>query len=362
MLFLDVVEIVLSTFSRKFFRDTLFHEYLDIAHDPVPNIRLRFVSVLSLARRTLRMPMDTSLLQKLTDATEPLLTRDLDHDVVQATGDVFAELGLFGFGPNESDFHLQIRPDKNSSKAMQSSQESVTDKYLTSYIPEADEKLDKQKEDEEHALLVKEWESDEYRRRDHDLAKRLGEKSRTQSFKGKIEIKKSATIRRKPSVTASPNQNDGRDHGPATGSSKSSAVLPFAGPSRSASLKGASKDSNASLPMSPLTKPRTMSMKSASYSHKADNTLVKSGGNSPKFLHSPRISIGEADSAPVTPVTRVTPRNVSAPPTRHSIGSDKADLINLSISPPSNSDKSSKNTGKLSRPGTLKQPSEESPK
>jgi hypothetical protein len=132
-----------------------------MSHDPVPNIRLRFVSILPLVRKTLRMPQDTNLLQKIADVTEPLLTRDLDSDVVLMAGEVFAELGLFGYRAGADTASGQ----SSHYKAVVSSNESITDKYLAHHIPPPDESLDKQKEEEEHSILVKEWTSEDHRRK-----------------------------------------------------------------------------------------------------------------------------------------------------------------------------------------------------
>lgn len=156
-----MVETIISRFSKKYFRDNILHDYLEMANDPVPNIRLRYVSILPLVQKTLRMPQDTALLQKIADVTEPLLTRDLDNDVVEMTGEVFAELGLFGFRagdePTSRQTHLYNLPyDSN---------DSITDKYLTRHIPPPDDSHDREKEEEEHSILVKEWSSEDHRRK-----------------------------------------------------------------------------------------------------------------------------------------------------------------------------------------------------
>jgi hypothetical protein len=194
MLFFDIVETIISRFSKKYFRDNMFHEYLEMAHDPVPNIRLRFVSILPLIHKTLRMPQDTPLLQKIADVTEPLLTRDLDSDVVERTSEVFAELGLFGFRagvePVSSSRNFQTF-DLNSNDS--------TDKYLTRHIPPPDESYDKKKEEEEHAILVKEWSSEDQRRkRNYFILTVLVERGRN-SLKiiSKESIKRVETSRKK---------------------------------------------------------------------------------------------------------------------------------------------------------------------
>lgn len=156
-----MVETVISRFSKKYFRDNIFHDYLEMANDPVPNIRLRFVSILPLVHKMLRMPQDTPLLQKIADVTEPLLTRDLDSDVVETTGEVFAELGLFGFRAGG----LPISSGRKYQNLKRLSGDSITDIYLTQHIPPPDDSLDKQKEEEEHVILVKEWSSEDHRRK-----------------------------------------------------------------------------------------------------------------------------------------------------------------------------------------------------
>ncbi|KAI8923759.1 armadillo-type protein [Entophlyctis helioformis] len=126
ILFFNICENILRVFSRKFFRDHVFHHYLGLSRDAVPNIRQRFIQLLPLVRRTLRHPampstapsgptasqrgasagqaltsssssqppsMDAQILQKLMDATEPLLTRDADGDVMLAMNHLIATYG-----------------------------------------------------------------------------------------------------------------------------------------------------------------------------------------------------------------------------------------------------------------------------
>ncbi|KAL5036572.1 hypothetical protein BDV3_005775 [Batrachochytrium dendrobatidis] len=93
MMFLDTCESILQVFSRKFFRDHMFHHFLGVLRDPVANIRLRFVQLLPIVRATLRTGVDSLILQKLVDATEPLITRDSDSDIMLAMNQLISKYG-----------------------------------------------------------------------------------------------------------------------------------------------------------------------------------------------------------------------------------------------------------------------------
>lgn len=122
-------------------------------------MRLRYISILPLVRHILRLPADNSLLTKLIDATEPLAVRDQDGDVITAMNQFYSKFGLLHLPtccqPQPvKEFGLEI-----DSKTLKSSNslDSLTDEYLID-IPNWErldiELLDRQKEEEEHKLLL----------------------------------------------------------------------------------------------------------------------------------------------------------------------------------------------------------------
>ena len=314
MLYLDFIEICLGMFSKKYFRDILFHEYLELSHDSVPNIRLRFVSLLPSVRKTLRLPTDNSLLQKLTDALEPLLTRDLDRDVVQATGDVFEELGLFGFGPNEPDSPFTMSRG-TLPQDIKTSLGSLTDKHLNNtFIPEPDESLDKQKEQEEHDLLVKEWTNDEFSKKKYESKKNSTVK-KTDNKKA-IPSSTSSSSKKKGSISITPRESTTTSPAltrSATTASSTPSKSSFSKKSSNTSTKEVTKES-LELKSSPplMNKMRGTLAKSASY---------KPGTITPKLMSSPKVTHSSSTTTNTGNLhfdaKLTSPRNGSAPLARH---------------------------------------------
>eukprot|EP00842_Homolaphlyctis_polyrhiza_P001898 jgi/Hompol1/2709/HPOL_003014-RA len=156
IMFLDICEAILAQFSRKFFRDHIFHHYLGLSRDPVANIRLRFVSMIPMVRRTIRLPMDAALLQKLLDVIDPLLARDSDGDVMSAMSRVLAK-----FGSLEGDGFS----DKAISLIASSMGKSVGTDPFNMFGTEdtggmANEAADRIKEEEESKLLFEQMGTD----------------------------------------------------------------------------------------------------------------------------------------------------------------------------------------------------------
>ena len=208
-IFLEICQVILTTFSKKFFRDHFVHHYLGLSRDPVANIRLKFIELLPLVRKTIRMPTDSQLLQKLFDATEPLLARDSDSDVMLAMSQMLARFGPLdgdGFGDRTYMPHSKLSlkdeelvPYSKNKTAMLSiardsddhlkkidSKSSITDEYFFKH-PEAShmgsDTIDKAREDEEKRLMFDqintEWvvkRRDLYDQKDHH--RKPGERER----------------------------------------------------------------------------------------------------------------------------------------------------------------------------------------
>ena len=314
ILFLDVVENILAMSSKKYFRDLLFYNYLEMAHDPVPNIRLRFVTLLPKVRKTLRLPIDTSLLQKLTDATEPLLTRDLDRDVVQATGEAFAELGLFGYGPDESGLLIPFHSENELKRSLSKhSLESTTDEYLLgSNMGFHDDVTDKQREEEEHAILILEWEVDGSSRR------KLSDKGKLLAMTKGLKSEPS----RRPTITSKKKLKDQSQEFTPTSSKASFSSNTKSAPSTAASLSkttgkpsGGTRSGPNSASNSPsMVKKRTVSASTSKSSNFKSGSVTPKSNMSPRVLHSPRDSASEP---PADVYSRhAALRNGSAPASR----------------------------------------------
>jgi hypothetical protein len=188
ILFLDICNVILSHFSRKFFRDHFYDHYLAFSRDPVANIRLRFIAMLPTVRRTLRQPLDAIYIQKLSDSIEPLMSRDTAPDVIVLMNHVQAIYGPFDsrFVPQsanaeDSDFGMHI--GKKSVVKRSISASSLTDVYLLKspeQIIAATEKEDKEREEEEAKISFEipgpDWGS---KKSNHDAHRRYGDKKPT---------------------------------------------------------------------------------------------------------------------------------------------------------------------------------------
>lgn len=148
-------------FSQKFFRNNFFYGYLGMSRDMVPNIRIRYVSILPLVRHIFKLPGESSFLTKLIDATEPLATQDADGDVRKALTNFYSIFGLLN-SPNcckipakdtsgvvtKDSFGLDTLADPNHSR--KTSSDSESDWYLVqkqNLENLASDEIDKEKED-----------------------------------------------------------------------------------------------------------------------------------------------------------------------------------------------------------------------
>ncbi|TPX35394.1 hypothetical protein SeMB42_g07189 [Synchytrium endobioticum] len=74
------------------FHEHFFQNFLDMSHDPVANIRLRMVALLPIVRRGLKLPQESTALQRLNEAVGDLLTHDGDRDVERAMTELIGKL------------------------------------------------------------------------------------------------------------------------------------------------------------------------------------------------------------------------------------------------------------------------------
>eukprot|EP00163_Fabomonas_tropica_P030816 TRINITY_DN7123_c0_g1_i1.p1 TRINITY_DN7123_c0_g1~~TRINITY_DN7123_c0_g1_i1.p1 ORF type:complete len:769 (-),score=156.73 TRINITY_DN7123_c0_g1_i1:164-2470(-) len=89
--FLDFCVAVLDVFSRKWFKEHFFNLALELAQDKVPNVRLRLCALLPQLKKSLMLPDDDALLEKIKDRAALLMT-DSDKDVSKAAHAAAKEL------------------------------------------------------------------------------------------------------------------------------------------------------------------------------------------------------------------------------------------------------------------------------
>ncbi|XP_076314655.1 serine/threonine-protein phosphatase 4 regulatory subunit 4-like isoform X1 [Tachypleus tridentatus] len=92
MLFISVCQLVMELFSKTFFKQHFFRPLLELAYDPVPNIRLRLCSVLPQLKSLIMIPVDSPLLQELESCVSRLMTNEKDRDIIAAVGLAIEEL------------------------------------------------------------------------------------------------------------------------------------------------------------------------------------------------------------------------------------------------------------------------------
>ncbi|GMH39898.1 hypothetical protein BSKO_07802 [Bryopsis sp. KO-2023] len=80
MTFVDLSRHILRRFSTKFFKDHMLDYYIDLMHDPIPNVRLHSCSLLPNMKQTVKLPEDVDQLERLNSAMSNLMT-DSDRDV-----------------------------------------------------------------------------------------------------------------------------------------------------------------------------------------------------------------------------------------------------------------------------------------
>ncbi|XP_022081590.1 serine/threonine-protein phosphatase 4 regulatory subunit 4-like isoform X2 [Acanthaster planci] len=91
-LFIDICHFSLELFSRSFFKENLYNYVIQLAQDPVPNVRLKFCSLLPSLKAQFKLPKDLQLSQQLETIVRRLLSMESDQDVVTAVRRAVLEL------------------------------------------------------------------------------------------------------------------------------------------------------------------------------------------------------------------------------------------------------------------------------
>ena len=92
MLFLRLCDMAISLFSRNYFKQYFFSEFLCLSQDSVANIRLKLCSMLPKLKSLLYLPSDRKLLMHLEETVKELLIREQDRDVRNALQQTIEEL------------------------------------------------------------------------------------------------------------------------------------------------------------------------------------------------------------------------------------------------------------------------------
>ncbi|XP_033105382.1 serine/threonine-protein phosphatase 4 regulatory subunit 4-like [Anneissia japonica] len=92
MLFIDVCQDIMEFFSKAYFKENLYEFVLELAEDPVPNVRLKFCTLLPLLKSQMKLPKDRQMLQDLEYMARKLMLQENDIDVKSAIRNASFEL------------------------------------------------------------------------------------------------------------------------------------------------------------------------------------------------------------------------------------------------------------------------------
>ncbi|XP_072182400.1 serine/threonine-protein phosphatase 4 regulatory subunit 4-like [Diadema setosum] len=223
-LFIDVCVIVMEMFSKAFFKEFFMESLMDLASDPVPNIRLRMCTILPMIKNQMKLPGDRENLQALEMVVRKLLSSEKDKDVDAAIRQAVFELD-----------RIQVQVESLSS--------------MSQYYD--DDQQDRKKEAEERSMIEA-----EKRNADDGMEKGSKEKGSTRHSEKKKLEKETKVDRGSPSLA---NSSSASTSSPSTNSSRKVAK---SSSGRQASLSSRTRGSS-----SPNGPPMHTAMRAAS--HKA---------------------------------------------------------------------------------------------
>lgn len=82
MMFVRIMVEALEIFSSVYFKEHFFNVLLNLAEDPIANIRMKVVSLLPQLKSQLWIPTDKKLLTSLESVVRHLVTNEKDRDVL----------------------------------------------------------------------------------------------------------------------------------------------------------------------------------------------------------------------------------------------------------------------------------------
>lgn len=92
MMFVRMMIEALEIFSSAYFKEHFFTVLLNLAEDPVANIRMKVISLLPQLKSMLRMPADKKLLTLLESTITHLINSEKDRDVLAELSSVIKNL------------------------------------------------------------------------------------------------------------------------------------------------------------------------------------------------------------------------------------------------------------------------------
>ncbi|XP_057303390.1 serine/threonine-protein phosphatase 4 regulatory subunit 4-like isoform X1 [Hydractinia symbiolongicarpus] len=81
LLFLDICHFSTHFFSKRFFKDTFYDVVMDLAVDPIANVRIKFCELLPVLKAQIRLPYDRFLLQIHDQTVRRIMALEVDADV-----------------------------------------------------------------------------------------------------------------------------------------------------------------------------------------------------------------------------------------------------------------------------------------
>lgn len=94
MMFVRMMVEAMEIFSSVYFKEHFFNVLLNLAEDPIANIRMKVVSFLPQLKNQLRVPTDKKLLASLESVVRHLVNNEKDRDVLFILNNVTQKLEL----------------------------------------------------------------------------------------------------------------------------------------------------------------------------------------------------------------------------------------------------------------------------
>ncbi|XP_070577691.1 serine/threonine-protein phosphatase 4 regulatory subunit 4-like isoform X3 [Ptychodera flava] len=98
ILFMDICKILMEMFSKMFFKEYFYEFVLELAQDPVANVRLKFCHLLPALKKQIKLPTDRPLLQQLELMVRRLMAHEKDRDVAERIRHSVLELDKIQIG------------------------------------------------------------------------------------------------------------------------------------------------------------------------------------------------------------------------------------------------------------------------
>ena len=92
MLFLKLCDMSISLFSKEYFKQHFFLDFLHLGSDSVVNVRLKICSMLPRLKSLISLPSDRDLLEILEETVKNLLLKETDTDVLHSVQVYYIEL------------------------------------------------------------------------------------------------------------------------------------------------------------------------------------------------------------------------------------------------------------------------------